>query len=38
VRHWFKGPRAIGTVDELERIEKELERISIYRQNKPVGM
>lgn len=38
VRHWFKGPRAIGTVDELERIEKELEKTSIYRQNKPVGM
>ena len=30
VRHWFKGPKRIGAEDELERIEKELEKTSVY--------
>jgi len=32
VRKWFKGPKAIGTADELARIEAEMEKQSIYKE------
>ncbi|MGE5577380.1 MAG: hypothetical protein ACM3TT_09350 [Syntrophothermus sp.] len=35
VRKWFKGPRRLGSEDELERIEREIEATSIYKE---IGM
>ena len=32
VRKWFKGPKAIGTEDELSRLEAQLEKESIYKE------
>ncbi|MCL4516274.1 MAG: amino acid permease [Firmicutes bacterium] len=32
VRKWFKGPRRLGSEDELESIEREIETTSIYKE------
>jgi amino acid transporter len=32
VRHWFKGPKRMGTEEELMHIEEKLERTSIYHE------